>query len=177
MIQYLLNLDGNILLWIQEFIRNPILTPIVVFITGLGNGGRIWILISLLLLIPKKTRKIGIMSIAALLGSLLINNLLLKNLVARTRPYEVIENLQLLVNPAHDYSFPSGHTGSSFASAMVLYQELPKKYGVPAIILAVLIALSRLYVGIHYPSDVLVGAITGILIAKIVSYGARHISN
>ncbi|MDD3370047.1 MAG: phosphatase PAP2 family protein [Lachnospiraceae bacterium] len=165
MVQFLLNIDQSILLWIQDVLRIPVLNPFFVFITNLGNAGAIWLVISVLLLIPKRTRKIGVLSILALIGSLLINNLMLKNLVGRTRPYENIANLQLLVHKASDFSFPSGHTGSSFAAAYVLYKELPKKYGIPAMILAGLIGFSRLYVGIHYPTDVLAGTVLGIFIA------------
>lgn len=101
--------------------------------------------------------------------SLLINNILLKNLVARIRPYEVIEGLTCLVRQPRDYSFPSGHTTTSFAAAWVMFRQLPKRFGVPALVLAILIALSRLYVGVHYPSDVLFGALDGIAIG----YGAE----
>ena len=164
MLDWLLNLDGSILLWIQDYIRNPILTPFFKVITTLGNGGAIWILLTLMMLILPKTRKVGCMMAAALTGTLLINNILLKNLIARTRPYEVIEGLTYLVSKPTDYSFPSGHAGSSFVTAWVMFRQLPKRYGVPALILAILIALSRLYVGVHYPSDVLIGVIDGIAI-------------
>ena len=82
----------------------------------------------------------------------LITNVCLKNLVARPRPMSV-EGLVPLIGKPTDYSFPSGHTCASFACALVLYRILPKKYGVPAVILASLIAFSRLYVGVHYPTD------------------------
>ena len=109
MLDFLLNLDGNILLFIQEYLRNPIMTPLVKFITTLGNGGGIWIALTLLLLIIPKTRKVGWMMMTALLGTLLVNNIILKNLVARTRPYEVIAGLTYLVPKPGEYSFPSGH--------------------------------------------------------------------
>lgn len=165
MLEWLLNLDGSILLFIQEFIRNPMLTPFVKFITTLGNGGGIWIFLTLIMLIVPKTRKVGCMMVAALIGTLLVNNMLLKNLFARTRPYEVIAELTYLVPKPGEYSFPSGHAGSSFAAACVMFRQLPGKYGIPALILAGLIALSRLYVGVHYPSDVLFGMISGIAIS------------
>lgn len=165
MLEFLMHLDGNILLYIQEHIRMPIFTPFVVFITTLGDAGLIWVVASLLLLIPKKTRKIGCISILALLGSLIVNNLLLKNLVHRTRPYELVQGLVPLVKKPVDFSFPSGHTGSSFASGCVLFRNLPKPAGILALVLAVLISLSRLYVGVHYPSDVLVGMVNGIWIS------------
>ena len=87
--------------------------------------------------------------------------------MARTRPYEVVDGLKLLIEKQSDYSFPSGHTGSSFTSAIVLWKELPKKYGVMALIVAVLIAYSRLYVGVHYPSDVLAGVVIGTVLALV----------
>ncbi len=162
MIDFLIGIDSGILLFIQENIRIPMLTPVVTFITSLGNAGIIWVAISLLLLLIPKYRKVGCASFLALFASLLVNNLLLKNLVARARPYEVIEGLRLIVPKQMDASFPSGHAGSSFASACVLYRSLPKKAGIPALVLATLISLSRLYVGVHYPSDVVAGVVIGI---------------
>ncbi len=165
MLDWLIGLDGGILLLIQEYVRNPVLTPFVRVVTALGNGGAVWILLTLLLLILPKTRRVGCMMAVALIGTLLVNNIILKNLFARTRPYEVIEGLTYLVPKPGEYSFPSGHSGSSFAAAGVMWKKLPKRYGIPAIVLASLIALSRLYVGVHYPSDVLFGMIDGILIS------------
>ncbi len=167
MLQALITMEQNLLLWIQDNVRNDVLTPIVVLITTLGNGGAVWLMIAAGLLIPKKTRKVGILALIALLFSWLIDNVMLKNLVARTRPYEVVPGLVSLVGAQKDYSFPSGHTGSSFAAAVVLLKGLPRKYGLAAITLAVLIGLSRLYVGVHYPSDVLCGAMIGTEIALI----------
>ena len=161
-------MEPNILLWIQDNLRNDVLTPFFVVITSLGNAGILWILITAGLLIPKKTRKVGILCVAALLFSFLIDNVLLKNLVARTRPYEVIEGLTYLVKKPVDYSFPSGHTGTSLDTAVVLFLSFPKKYSFWFLVLAVLIGFSRLYVGVHYPTDVLAGAIIGTLIAVCV---------
>lgn len=155
-------MDADILLFLQDTVRNPVLTPLVKAITVLGNGAVFWVLVSIVMLVPAKTRKIGLTSILALLVSLLINNIILKNLVARVRPYEVIEGLVPLIRKPWDYSFPSGHTGSSFASAWVFYRRLPKRFGIPALVLAGLIGLSRLYLGVHYPTDVLFGMVSGI---------------
>lgn len=165
LLQNLISIEESILLWIQNNMRNEIATPIFVAITTLGNGGFIWIIGSLLLLISKQTRRIGILSLIALIFSVLIDNILLKNLVARTRPYEVIPQLTSLIGVQNDFSFPSGHTGSSFAAAVVMCLELPKKYGIMALCLAFLIGFSRLYVGVHYPSDVIAGALLGTGIA------------
>lgn len=168
MLQSLLIMDQSGLLWIQTYLRHDMLSPWMVFITTLGNNGMIWLLLSFGLLIPKKTRKIGMMSLIALGFAFIIDNVLLKNIVARTRPYEVLQSLTPLIEAQKDYSFPSGHTGSSFASAVVLFCGLPKRYGIPAVVLAALIGFSRLYVGVHYPTDVLCGALIGTGIALLI---------
>lgn len=169
MLQYFMNVDQNILLWLQDCMRSDLLNHVFIAITSLGNGGAVWIILSLGLLIPKKTRPVGVMALAALACSAVVNNLLLKNLVARTRPYEVIDGLTSLIGIQSDYSFPSGHTASSFACAVVLFLGLPKRYGIWAVVLACLIAFSRLYVGVHFPTDVLGGILSGVGIA-ILTY-------
>ena len=87
--------------------------------------------------------------------------MLLKHLIARSRPYDCILGLIPLITPPTDYSFPSGHTAASFAVGALLFRKLPKRYGIPALVLAALIGFSRLYLGVHYPSDVLAGALLG----------------
>lgn len=168
-------MEESILLWLQNCMRNHILDDILIFITTLGNGGLLWIVLTIILLARRNTRNVGCMSAAALIGSVLVNNVLLKNLVARTRPYEMIEGLTCLVGKQSDYSFPSGHTAASFAAAVIFCLALPKKYGIPAMVMAVLIAFSRLYIGVHYPSDVLAGAAFGTLIALLVYWGAARL--
>lgn len=161
--EWILDMDGQVLIYIQEVVRNAFLTPLFRGITVLGNSGAAWVALSLALLISGKTRKAGIMSLTALLFSFLVNNLMLKNLVGRVRPYEVVEGLVPLIPRPWDYSFPSGHTGSSFASAWVFFRKLPRWAGISLLVLAGLIGLSRLYLGVHYPTDVLFGALSGIL--------------
>lgn len=170
MLDTLLNLDGGFLLFLQESVRNPILDNLMIFITSLGNGGMIWIVATIALLIPKKTRKAGIMSAAALLGSLIINNNIVKNIVQRPRPFVTFTDLQIIIATPSEFSFPSGHTSSSFAAAAVFYRHLPKKIGLPSVILAGLIGFSRLYVGVHYPTDVIAGVIMGILLSYLAEY-------
>lgn len=169
------SVDGNILLFLQETVRNPVLNSVMIFITKLGDGGMIWIAVTILLLACKKTRKVGVMSMAALIGSLLINDVLLKNLVQRPRPFHTMPELITLVPPPGHFSFPSGHSSSSFAAAIVLYRNLPQKRGILAMVLAVLIAGSRMYVGVHYPTDVLTGAIVGTMIGMGAEYLVKKI--
>ncbi len=175
MFQTLLQLDGDILLWIQEYIRNDFLTPVMRFVTMLGDAGFIWIASALLLLCVPKTRRAGILTVGALAGTFFINNVILKNLVARIRPYDAVEGLAALIGKQADYSFPSGHAGCSFAAGVTIFLTCPKKIGIPALILAFVISFSRLYVGVHYPSDVLGGIISGTLIAFFVRSVSKKI--
>lgn len=176
MLDFLLQLDGNILLFIQDYIRVEWLNPIMTFITNLGNGGLIWIAIALLLLCTKEYKSDGIKTAIALIIGLLITNVLLKNAVHRIRPYEVIDGLNILISKQRDWSFPSGHATSSIAAAVVLFKTLPSKYGIASLILGIAICVSRLYVGVHYPSDILCGVLIGLFAAFIsLKYGDRVI--
>ena len=146
MLEWIHNIDAQILLFIQQYLRSDLFTWLWKGITFLGDGGWFWIVLGLLFLFPKKTRKAGVTALLAL---------------ARIRPYDSVEGLVPLVARLKDYSFPSGHTCASFACAGVYYKAFPGKWGKAAMVLAVLIALSRLYVGVHYPTDVLAGALVG----------------
>ena len=170
MMEWIMDMDSRILLFFQDVVRDPVLTPVFTVITTLGNGAVIWILISLCLLLSKKTQKTAFMCAVAMLVSLLVNNLALKNIVGRIRPYEMVQGLIPLIGRPGDYSFPSGHTCASFAAAGVYWRMLPKKFGIPLVILAAMIAFSRLYVGVHYPTDVL----AGLLIGLFAAWAARH---
>ena len=158
-------MDGQILLFIQEHIRIPGLNSIVVAITSLGNGGWFWIALSVILFAIPKTRRLGVLCLCSMFFMGLLNNMCLKSLVNRTRPFVTFPNLSTLGRLPKDSSFPSGHTAASFAVSLVLLFRTKKRYGIPAVILASLIALSRLYVGVHYPTDVLGGFAMGIVCA------------
>ena len=158
-------MEANILLWIQNNLRAAWLDPIVKCITYLGEAGWIWIALSVVLICVKQYRKTGITCGTSLVLHLLVVNVAAKNLFRRTRPYEAIEGLTRIIAEQSDFSFPSGHTSASFAVAVVLLLRAPKKISIPAIVLAMLISLSRLYVGVHYPTDVLGGALTGTVCA------------
>lgn len=157
-----MNIELSILDWIQT-LHTPFLDKIMVFITRLGDAGIIWIMLSIVLLLIPKTRKSGAVMVVALVVDVLLCNIVLKNLVARTRPYDVITGVHLLVAKLHDYSFPSGHTAASFASVTALYLAGEKKLWKFALVLACLIAISRLYLYVHYPTDVLGGILFGVI--------------
>lgn len=152
-----------------QTIHTPLLDKILAFITSLGNAGIIWIVLAVVLLILPKTRKTGIIVVAALLMDLILCNLILKNLVARVRPYDVNTAIAILIKKPLDFSFPSGHTAASFAAMTALFLAKMKKAWIAALVLAVLIAFSRLYFYVHYPTDVLGGAVVGIL-SGIIGY-------
>ncbi len=127
------------------------------FITMLGDHGWIWICIACFLLINEKTRRTGIRMLLGMLLGFIMGNLILKNLLRRSRPVWIDKSVSPLIKEPIDYSFPSGHTLSSFIAALTIYRK-NKKFGVPALILASLIAFSRLYLFVHFPTDV-IGAI------------------
>ena len=160
--------DLPILDWIQANLQCGILDTLMPIITHFGEDGIGWIAWAVLLLFFKKHRKTGLGMAFAMAIGLVICNMTLKPLVGRIRPYDFQAELgitiKLLVDGLHDFSFPSGHTIASFEAATVLLIN-NKKMGIPAMILAVLIAFSRLYLYVHYPTDVIVSIVLGIAIA------------
>lgn len=161
-----MNFDMAILDLIQSNIRTGFMDAIMPFITQLGDAGLIWIILSIGLIIPKKTRKIGFVMIIALILNGIICNIILKPMLARIRPFDVNTAIKLLINKPRDFSFPSGHTSASFTAASVLFFRKSKLF-VPSLVLAFLISFSRLYLYVHYPSDVLAGLVLGILCGYI----------
>ena len=167
--QWLLQMDGGILLWIQDFLRCALLDPIMIVYTQLGNAGILWIVLSVVLLCIPKTRKAGFVSLLAMLLGLLCTNVVLKHLVGRTRPWLVVEGLVHMVEEHDPNSFPSGHTCAAFAAASAWCRTLPKRWmKVVAVVMAALMGFSRLYVGVHFPSDVLVGCLVGFGCSQLV---------
>lgn len=150
------------LLHLLQNLHDVILDKIMLGISCLGNMGMIWIFITILCLCLPKYRKCGITMAIALIVDVTLCNLVLKNLVARSRPCWVDQSVALLVANPKDYSFPSGHTAAAFASSVTIFYY-HKREGIAALILAVLIAFSRLYLFVHYPTDVLGGIVIGVL--------------
>ncbi|NMM64216.1 phosphatase PAP2 family protein [Clostridium sp. P21] len=162
------NLDTNLLIFIQENMHTALMDKIMPVITFMGSKGLVWVCIGALLLINKKHRKVGIMLALSLILVTILGEGIIKHVVQRTRPCVDIPTMKMIIKGPTTYSFPSGHTAASFAAAGVLMSNF-KKYGLYALILAILIAFSRLYLFVHYPSDVFVGMILGLICAKISS--------
>lgn len=154
-------MDLSVLLAIQN-LRNPIGDFLFPIITYMGSGGIIWILLSMYYIFIKKDRKTGVTIIIALILVSIVCLGIIKPIVHRARPFEVYNHISLIIKKPADYSFPSGHTSSSIAAVTVLYL-LRKKSFVPFLVIAVLISFSRMYLFVHYPSDILVGALFGLL--------------
>ena len=159
-------LDETALLWIQDAVRVPVLDPIMEIFTSLGNAGVLWIVLSLAMLCWRPTRRAGGIALLAMVLGMLCTNVVLKQLVLRPRPYVTVEGLIPLLTSADPNSFPSGHTCAAFAAGLAWAGGLPWRWARAAAVLqAVCMGLSRLYVGVHYPSDVLAGAVIGSLCA------------
>ena len=166
--------DLPILEWIAANLKCGFLDFLMPLITLLGDAGIFWIACSVVLILIPKYRKTGLSMGISLLIGLLVCNVTLKPLVGRIRPYDYQmqyfqKEITLLVEGLHDYSFPSGHTIASFEAATALLIG-NKKLGIPAMVLAVLIAFSRLYMYVHYPTDVLASIVLGIGIAFLGTF-------
>ena len=155
-------LELQILDYIQT-LHSPLLDKIMIAATTLGNMGIIWLALTLALLIIPKTRPVGKVLVLALVIEIVVVNLLLKPMVHRIRPYDMNPMVRLLVPPPRDYSFPSGHTSMAFTVVSGLFLMKKKALGIASLILASLIAFSRMYLYVHFPTDVLVGLIIGLL--------------
>ena len=136
-------------------IRTSVGDAVMCFITRLGDAGMVWILLAVILLVIPKTRKYGLVLMTALCVDLVLCNGILKNLFARIRPCDINTQVQLLIARPDDFSFPSGHTAASFTAVTALYLSGEKKLWKPALMLACLLAFSRLYLYVHYPTDIL----------------------
>ena len=141
--------------------RTPFLDKFFSAITHLGDHGIFWIIFALALLCIPRTRKLGVCVALALILDLLLCNILLKPLVARPRPY-VLREIELLIEAPADYSFPSGHAAAAFTAAAALTLRR-SRLTVPVLILALIVSFSRLYLYVHYPTDVLAGIALGCL--------------
>ena len=150
-----------------QTIHTSFLDTFMISITKLGDAGIVWIILTVILLLIPKTRKAGGYMAVALIADLI---------VARPRPYSINKTVQLLVTPLKDYSFPSGHTAASFASVSALYFAGKKKVAAGALILSIFIAFSRLYLYVHYPTDVLGGLIIGLLCGWIADVIIKKIA-
>lgn len=158
--------DFNLLIQIYNVTHNNLFDKIMPGISTLGNLGLVWVLISIVFLINKKYRKVGILCITALILTSIVGEGILKNLIQRPRPFNEVPAMQLLITKPLSYSFPSGHTASSFAAAYIISKGI-RKLTIPFFILAALIAFSRMYLFVHYPSDILAGILLGLICAKV----------
>ncbi len=150
--------------WLQT-LRTPFLDDFFVGVTHIGDGGLFWIALGVLLLLFRKTRVCGMCVLASLALGALVTNVTLKPLVARPRPFWVRDTVKLLIAAPQDYSFPSGHTQASFAAATAIWKN-SRRWGALALAVAALVAISRLYLYVHFPTDVLFGALIGICVGN-----------
>mgnify|MGYP001651876490 CR=1 FL=1 len=161
--------------WLQQF-HNPVLDALAVFLNYAGEHGEIWIAFTLLLLLFRRTRKAGCAMATALVLYLVAGDCILKPLFARPRPCDIRPEMLPLVARPHGWSFPSGHTASGFAAAFALWFQ-NRRLGVPALVLAAFIGFTRLYLYVHFPTDILGGIALGLAAGALGSLPADKISN
>ena len=173
MIEIFTNIDLSILLWVQDNLSSEYLTTFMYHITSIGSV--ILALIALYFIIKgSRSEKIaGVAVLASCVLEIVIVNGVLKNLIARPRPFVTYEEVVPLANILSEHSFPSGHTALVFSMAFVIYKLFPSVYGKVAITIACLVGFSRVYLGVHYPSDVLAGIIVGYVVSYIIELIAR----
>lgn len=156
-------------LYALQELHNPVLDKIMLFITELGDGGWFWIGIGIVCLVLKKHRRMGLQVLLSMLCTFIVGNLILKNLFARQRPCAIDPSIELLIPYPSEFSFPSGHTMNGTTAAIALFLN-NKKIGIPALMIAVLIAFSRMYHFVHFPTDILGGFCIGFAMAILVNY-------
>ncbi|MBB5196969.1 phosphatase PAP2 family protein [Anaerocolumna cellulosilytica] len=167
MTELIRNLDEFLLMYVYENLHTPIVDRFMIFITNLGNSGIVWIVIAFLLLLFKKTRPIGIVLTLSLSLQFLLGERLLKPFFERPRPFLFYTDFEPFIRGPKSFSFPSGHTMSSFTATTVIFYY-NKLAGIMSLLLAALIGFSRVYLFVHYPSDILGGMLLGFFTAMAV---------
>ncbi len=143
-------------------IRTAWLDSVMIFFSAIGEEGICWIAVSVILAVIPRTRKCGLVMMASMLLTHVLGNEFLKPLIARARPCHVDKSVTLLVPRPTSYSFPSGHTANGFTAAVTI-MAFYRKPGIGALLVAATIAFSRMYLFVHYPTDILGGIILGTL--------------
>ncbi|WP_195262657.1 phosphatase PAP2 family protein [Clostridium sp. 1001275B_160808_H3] len=159
--EYINLIDISILRFIRNYFSSPLMDSMMIFITKLGDRGFVWIVIGIILLISKKYRKIGFTMLIALAVTSIIGEGIIKNIIQRPRAFITFPDIEIIIKAPLSYSFPSGHTASSFAAAVVLGYYI-KNWRYLFYFFAALVAFSRLYLFVHYPSDIIGGIVLGI---------------
>lgn len=162
--EYILKLDSQLFIFINRDLSNSFFDWLMPLVSYAGNSGLLWLSMAILLAVSNRNFSLRglVLVVLALVSSFLLADIYLKEVVARPRPFVEITGVNLLIPAPQDYSFPSGHAATAFASAMVIVSFIPRLF--PAVaLMAVTAAFSRVYVGVHYPLDVLGGALLGVI--------------
>lgn len=169
--------EFEILNFIQQHLRSEPMDKIMVTITHLGDAGIIWIILTFVLLLIPKTRKVGFVLVLALVFDVILCNFMIKPFIARTRPYDMNTAIKLLISRQVDYSFPSGHTAAGITCTVALYLMRQKWIWKMTLFLSLLIGFSRMYLYVHFPTDIIGGIMIGIVCGVLGYITARRITN
>jgi len=159
---------------LRDLLASPPLDAVMSGVTYLGSGGVIWLAVAVMLFVTKRDRRLAVLLVVSLVATAVTGELIIKNVVQRLRPFITDPTIELIISAPSGYSFPSGHTASGFGCATVICRECKERWPrVAAVALAALIAFSRLYLNVHYPTDILGGIILGVCVGLLVT----HIAN
>lgn len=167
-------IDADILYWIHASLSSGAMDAVMKAVTMSGNYAAVWLIVSAVLILRKPTRNAGTVMILALVAGHVLNDYVIKEIVARPRPFVEDPSIVLIIDPPGGYSFASGHTVKAFAAAFALF-IYERKWGSVALCYAALMGFSRMYLCIHYPSDVVAGAFIGIFCALLVYYIMKNV--
>lgn len=165
--------DFSVLNGIQNALQCGFLDTVIPWLTHLGHGV-VWAIFGLIFLFIKKYRFNGICVISALIATVVLSEFIVKPLFLRERPYMLNPEFLLLIPEPSGTSFPSSHTSTSFASALQFF-GVNKKAGIAALIFAAVVAFTRLYLYVHFPTDILGGIILGVCMGLAVIFAGRRI--
>lgn len=165
-----LSYEGLFLLFLQERIRTPLLNAFMRFTTSLADSGILPASVCFFLLISSGCKRVGLLASLSLILESIFVNVTLKPIIRRKRPFAEYEKLTCITRIPQDYSFPSGHTACCFAVASVIYFYMPHRFGILALTVASFVGFSRMYLGVHYPSDVVGGIAIGFLTSALAEF-------
>lgn len=169
MLRFIARIDLKIIEFILRHMKNKIADKFMVAMSSSGNAGIIWIVMAFSMMLYEEHRLTGLMVILSIIMSAIVVEVIIKPIFKRNRPFTKLTHIDVDIAKPSSYSFPSGHSSSSFAAAFTIAAMSDDvNLKIIAFSIAGIIAFSRSYLAVHYPSDVIIGSILGTLISKFI---------